>query len=160
MQVKETVIRRMTRLAAAHGAVNLSQGFTDETPAWDMVWSGVAALLGGTEDGARRVESLTVRELLAANANADPTGSASLGADALDRPVKELFGRWRGCRDTLNQYSFPFGIPELRHAIADYTQACYGYRPTRRSRSRWCSGRARAWQPRFARCSNRATAWW
>ena len=54
----------MTRLAAAHGAVNLAQGFTDETPTYDMVWSGVAALLGGTEEGARRVESLTVREIL------------------------------------------------------------------------------------------------
>ncbi len=120
-QIKETVIRRMTRLAAAHGAVNLAQGFTDETPAWDMVWSGVAALLGGTGEGARRVESMTVRELLDANATA--------GADALDRTVKELFERWRGPRDELNQYSYPFGIPELRHAIADYTQTCYGYRP-------------------------------
>ena len=129
MQVKETVIRRMTRLAAAHGAVNLSQGFTDETPAYDMVWSGVAALLGGTEEGARRLESLSVRELLAANANANATGSADRDADALDGPVKELFGRWRGSRDELNQYSYPFGIPELRHAIADYTRACYGWRP-------------------------------
>ena len=63
-QLKETVIRRMTRLAAAHGAVNLAQGFTDEAPIYDMVWSGVAALLGGTEEGARRLESLTVREIL------------------------------------------------------------------------------------------------
>ena len=82
-QLKETVIRRMTRLAQARGAVNLAQGFTDETPTYDMVWSGVAALLGGTEEGARRVESLTVRDLLLATGNAD--------ADSLDRPVKELF---------------------------------------------------------------------
>ena len=121
MQIRETVIRRMTRLAAAHGAVNLSQGFTDETPTWDMVWSGVAALLGGTEEGARRVEALTVRELLRATGNGE--------AERLDRSVKELFERLRGPRDELNQYSFPFGIPELRHAIADYTQACYGWRP-------------------------------
>ena len=121
MQIKETVIRRMTRLAASHGAVNLSQGFTDEAPSYDLVWSGVAALLGGTEEGARRVESLTVRELLRATGNAD--------ADSLDRPVKELFARLRGSRDELNQYSFPFGLPELRHAIADYTQACHGCRP-------------------------------
>ena len=111
----------MTRLAAAHGAVNLAQGFTDEAPIYDMVWSGVAALLGGTEDRARRVESLTVREILHATGIAD--------ADSLDRPVKELFEQVRGSRDELNQYSFPFGLPELRHAIADYTQTCYGYRP-------------------------------
>ena len=35
----------------------------------------------------------------------------------------------RNPRDQLNQYSFPFGLPELRHAIADYTQAFYGCRP-------------------------------
>ena len=120
-QLKETVIRRMTRLAAAHGAVNLAQGFTDETPTWDMVWSGVAALLGGTEEGARRLESLTLREILHATGNAD--------AVSLDRPVKELFEQLRGPRDELNQYSFPFGLPALRHAIADYTQTCHGYRP-------------------------------
>ncbi len=120
-QIKETVIRRMTRLAAAHGAVNLAQGFTDEAPSYDMVWSGVAALLGGTGEGARRVESLTVRELLDASGQAD--------GDSLDRPVKELFERMRGSRDELNQYSFPFGLPELRHAIADYTLMCHGYRP-------------------------------
>ncbi len=120
-QIKETVIRRMTRLAAAHGAVNLAQGFTDETPSYDMVWSGVAALLGGTGEGARRVESLTVRELLDASGHTD--------GDSLDRPVKELFERMRGSRDELNQYSFPFGLRELRHAIADYTLMCHGYRP-------------------------------
>ena len=120
MQVKETVIRRMTRLAADHGAVNLAQGFTDETPAYDM-WSGVAALLGGTGEGARRVESLTVREILRTTGNAD--------ADALDLPVKELSEQVRGSRDEFNQCSFPFGLPELRHAIADYTQSYYGYRP-------------------------------
>ena len=43
--------------------------------------------------------------------------------------MKELFEQVRGSRDELNQYSFPFGLPELRHAIADYTQECYGYRP-------------------------------
>ena len=111
----------MTRLAATHGAVNLAQGFTDETPTYDMVWSAVAALLGGTAEGARRLESLTVREILHATGNTE--------ADSLDRTVKELFEQVRGSRDELNQYSYPFGLPELRHAIADYTQACYGYRP-------------------------------
>jgi aminotransferase len=129
VQIRETVIRRMTRLAAAHGAVNLAQGFTDETPAWDMVWSGVAALLGGTPEGAGRVESLTVRELLAAHADATGDAGAGAGVDVLDRTVKELFEQWRGARDELNQYSYPFGLPELRRAIADYTQACHGYRP-------------------------------
>ena len=62
-----------------------------------------------------------MREVLHACGNPAP--------DALDRPVKELFEQMRGSRDELNQYSFPFGLPELRHTIADYTQTCCGYRP-------------------------------
>ena len=44
----------------------------------DAVWSGVAALLGGTEDRARRVESLTVREILHATGIADADHSIAL----------------------------------------------------------------------------------
>ena len=64
MEVKETVIRLMTRLAMEHGAVNFSQGFTDEAPVYDMVWGGISAMLGGTEEGVHRLDSLTLREVL------------------------------------------------------------------------------------------------
>ena len=121
MEVKETVIRLMTRLAMEHGAVNLSQGFTDEAPVYDMVWGGVSAMLGGTDAGVRRLDSLTLREIL------EERGGQ--GGNSLDLPLKELLAGVRNPRDQLNQYSFPFGIPELRHAIADYTQVFYGHRP-------------------------------
>ena len=121
MEVKETVIRLMTRLAIEHEAVNLSQGFTDEAPVYDMVWGGVAAMLGGTEEGVRRLDSMTLREILEARGEG--------GSNALDFTLKELLAQVRNPRDQLNQYSFPFGIPELRHAIADYTQEFYGHRP-------------------------------
>ena len=121
MEVKETVIRLMTRLAMEHGAVNFSQGFTDEAPVYDMVWGGVAAMLGGTEEGVRRLDSMTLREILEAQGQAR--------SNSLDLTLKELLGEVRNPRDQLNQYSFPFGIPELRHAIADYTEEFYGDRP-------------------------------
>ena len=121
MEVKETVIRLMTRLAIEHDAVNLSQGFTDEAPVYDMVWGGISAMLGGTEEGVRRLDSMTLREIL------EERGEA--GSNSLDFTLKELLARVRNPRDQLNQYSFPFGIPELRHAIADYTQEFYGHRP-------------------------------
>ena len=121
MEVKETVIRLMTRLAIEHEAVNFSQGFTDEAPVYDMVWGGVAAMLGGTEKGIRRLDSMTLREIL------DAQGRT--GSNSLDLTLKELFAGVRNPRDQLNQYSFPFGIPELRHAIADYTETFYGHRP-------------------------------
>ena len=121
MEVKETVIRLMTRLAVEHGAVNLSQGFTDEAPVYDMVWGGISAMLGGTDDGIREIESRTLREILAARGDA--------GGNSLDVSLKDLLAGVRNPRDQLNQYSFPFGIPELRHAIADYTREFYGQRP-------------------------------
>ena len=34
----------MTRLAAAHGALNLAQGFTDEAPIYDMVWTPIRSI--------------------------------------------------------------------------------------------------------------------
>ena len=121
MEVKETVIRLMTRLAIEHGAVNLSQGFTDEAPVYDMVWGGISAMLGGTDEGVRRLESVTLREILEARGEA--------GGNSLEITLKELLAEVRNPRDQLNQYSFPFGIPELRHAIADHTEALHGYRP-------------------------------
>ena len=111
----------MTRLAVELGAVNLSQGFTDEAPVYDMVWSGIAAMLGGTEARRREIESMTVRDLAGA------TGAT--GGEALDLTLKELLAGARNPRDQFNQYSFPFGLPELRRAIADYTERLYGRRP-------------------------------
>ncbi len=111
----------MTRLAVELGAVNLSQGFTDEAPVYDMVWSGIAAMLGGTEARRREIESMTVRDLAGA------TGAT--GGEALDLTLKELLAGARNPRDQFNQYSFPFGMPELRRAIADYTERLYGRRP-------------------------------
>ena len=121
MEVKETVIRLMTRLAMEHGAVNFSQGFTDEAPVYDMVWGGIAAMLGGTDEGVRALDSMTVREILERRNDA--------GRNSLDFTLKELLAGVRNPYDQLNQYSFPFGIPELRNAIADYTQSFYGHRP-------------------------------
>ena len=31
--------------------------------------------------------------------------------------------------DQFNQYSFPFGLRELRQAVATYTERWYGFRP-------------------------------
>ena len=120
MDVEETLIRRMTRLAIEHDAVNLAQGFTDEAPAWDLVWRAVSAMLGGTDEGQARIESMTLRDLLA--------GRAAVDGDALDTTVKALLAGVRNPRDQLNQYSFPFGLPELRRAVADYTERLYGRR--------------------------------
>ena len=119
MDTTESIIRRMTRLAVEHDAVNLSQGFTDEPPVFDLVWGAVAAILGGDDDQVDRLGASTLRELIP---GAEPTA-------LLDRPLKEVLAGLQGRPDRLNQYSFPFGLIELRVAISDYTEQLYGWRP-------------------------------
>ena len=123
MELKETVIRRMTRLAIEYGAVNLSQGFTDEAPVYDMVWGGVAAMIGGTEEGVARIRVDDVarsagrawpRECGPQLARSHLEGGARGGAEPA-RPAQPVL--------------VPVGLPELRHAIADYTEDLYGCRP-------------------------------
>ena len=111
----------MTRLAAKYGAVNLSQGFSDEPPLYDLVWGGVAAALTGSDEPADRLEELTLKQLIEQRGGDEEA--------LLQLPLKELFRELRGSHDELNHYSFPFGLPELRQAIADYTQRLYGFRP-------------------------------
>ncbi len=112
MAVSESVIRRMTRLAMQHGAVNLSQGFTDEAPPYPLVWAAIAAALGGTDTGIRRLERTAV---------------ADVGPGHLR--LRDALASLQNRSDTLNQYSFPFGLPELRRAIADYTKRWSAFHP-------------------------------
>jgi len=103
----------MTRLAVRHQAVNLAQGFTDEAPPYPLVWAAVTALLGGTDAGIERLQQ--------AEAGHASSGSAP--------GLEEALGALQNPRDVLNQYSFPFGLPELREAIASYTERWSGFRP-------------------------------
>ena len=119
MATGESVIRHMTRLAVQHDAVNLAQGFTDEAPPYSMVWAAVAALLGGTQAGVERVDRATLGDL---GLRSD---SGVTAATALETALE----RMRSQRDQLSQYSFPFGLAELRRAVADYMQRWYGFCP-------------------------------
>ncbi len=118
METTESVIRRMTRLAARHQAVNLAQGFTDEAPPYPMVWAAVTALIGGTDAGIDRLQQAEVARL-------DPADPSEGSAPKLKQVLEAL----QNPRDALNQYSFPFGLPELREAIARYTERWSGVRP-------------------------------
>ena len=104
----------MTRLARQHDAINLAQGFTDEPPPFPLVWGAITALLGGSDAGIRRIE----RAVAAAS-------TADRGATLLRDALESLQGR----RDELNQYSYPFGLSELRQAIAAHTARWSGFEP-------------------------------
>ncbi len=118
MPASESVIRRMTRLAHRHGAINLAQGFTDEPPPFPLVWGAIGALLGGSDAGIERLERAAAGPL-AAPAH-DGGSPASL---------RDVLRSLQGGRDELNQYSYPFGLPELRQAIAAYTARWSGFEP-------------------------------
>jgi len=121
MDVAESVIRLMTRLAVQHQAVNLSQGFVDESPEYELVWGGIAAMLGGTDEHIGRLEKATLEQLC------EEMGSSI--EDFLGLHLKDLLAHLQNPHDQLNQYSYPFGLPELRRAIADYTARFCGFRP-------------------------------
>ena len=114
---QESVIRRMTRLSLEHNAINLSQGITDEPVLYDLAWAGIAAILGGSDEGAEQLHALTLRDLLSRNPGND------------NHSLKDLCAILQPEHDRYNQYSFPYGLPELREAIADYTQRFYAFRP-------------------------------
>ncbi len=119
--VKESTIRLMTRLANENQAVNLSQGFTDESAIYEMVWGGISASLGGTQDGIDRLERTTIKDIL------DVTGGDV--ENLLGMKLKDVLKTLQNPKDAYNQYCYPFGLVELRNAIAEYTQRFQGFRP-------------------------------
>ena len=119
--VKESTIRLMTRLANENQAVNLSQGFTDESAIYEMVWGGISASLGGTQDGIDRLEGTTIKDVL------DKTGGNV--DDLMGMKLKDVLKTLQNPKDAYNQYCYPFGLVELRNAIAEYTQRFQGFRP-------------------------------
>lgn len=121
LMVKESTIRLMTRLADKFHAVNLSQGFTDEAAVYEMVWGAIAASLGGTEEGISRLQDITLKDIL--QKVKGNTGKF------LDMKLKDVLEALQNPRDVFNQYSYPFGLPELRQAVADYTTRFHGFRP-------------------------------
>ncbi len=89
--MKESVIRLMTRLAMKHEAVNLSQGFTDEAPLFELAWGGMSAVLGGEQSAIDRLDGLTL-----AQAGEDLGVSTE---QLLGMPLKQLLARLQNPRD-------------------------------------------------------------
>jgi Aminotransferase class I and II len=135
---KESTIRKMTRLAIEYGAVNLSQGFPNEGPPWELKLALAHAVLSGHpidkassstttssdygnegEDHQREnVEQLKQSIVEMIQAYDDRQQQQDSGGRSDQR--QEQF-------DELNQYSPPMGRLDLRLAIAQYYQRFYQY---------------------------------
>lgn len=119
-EVQESTIRRMTRLAHKHQAINLSQGYPNEPPPWDLRLALAHAVLTGRpemttdpSDNTQTKDEATngTRESLLQILRQEPTTTSGNGNND----------------DILNQYSPPMGRTDLRQAVATYYERIYNY---------------------------------
>ena len=118
---KESTIRLMTRLANEHSAINLSQGFTDMPVIFEMLWGLVTASTGGNQKEIDFLDTASIQDVI------NKIGCTDQELKSMS--LKDVFRKLQGKFDVYNQYSYPFGIPELRGAITDYTDKFRGFRP-------------------------------
>lgn len=121
-QVKESVIRLMTRLAIQHQAVNLSQGFPNEPPPEKLRLALAHAVLSGkvySDDEASRLAHIPAHELSAS--------IVDLLTTTTTQSTTEDDGTAAATSDELNQYSPPMGRADVRVAISNYYQRLYNY---------------------------------
>lgn len=114
-KVQESVIRKMTRLAAQYNAVNLSQGFPNEPPPRKVRLALAQAVLSGnvcSDDEGSRLKESTENDL----------------TESLLRLLREPSADGlKSSTDELNQYSPPMGRLDARRAVSQYYQRLYGY---------------------------------
>jgi len=114
-KVQESVIRKMTRLAAQYNAVNLSQGFPNEPPPRKVRLALAQAVLSGnvcSDDEGSRLRESTENDL----------------TESLLRLLREPSADGlTSTTDELNQYSPPMGRLDARRAVSQYYQRLYGY---------------------------------
>lgn len=121
-QVKESVIRLMTRLAIQHEAVNLSQGFPNEPPPEKLRLALAHAVLSGkvySDDEASRLSDMPARELSASIVDLLTTATRSRSSSGDASSV--------ATSDELNQYSPPMGRADVRMAVSAYYQRLYNH---------------------------------
>lgn len=113
--VKESQIRKMTRLAIEHQAVNLSQGFPNESPPWIVKLALAHGVLSGRpyEDQDDDRESSTTETRLQSSLSKIISSGENGGV---------ISGG-----DQLNQYSPPCGRGDLRKEISNYYKRFYNY---------------------------------
>eukprot|EP00746_Dinoflagellata_sp_MGD_P000521 gnl/MRDRNA2_/MRDRNA2_100943_c0_seq1.p1 gnl/MRDRNA2_/MRDRNA2_100943_c0~~gnl/MRDRNA2_/MRDRNA2_100943_c0_seq1.p1 ORF type:complete len:508 (-),score=73.75 gnl/MRDRNA2_/MRDRNA2_100943_c0_seq1:254-1777(-) len=145
----ESTIRFMSRLAMQHGAVNLSQGFPNEGPNMEGVNQAILGILAGDETKAAAYGNAKLVDVIGgamqANkkqrlANGYPTlatGGNSPDAENDAMTLQDYIKDWtitdllkalhKPGKDMLNQYSMPFGRPQLRQEIVKYYKRWYSH---------------------------------
>ncbi|MGK3735026.1 MAG: aspartate/methionine/tyrosine aminotransferase [Bacillariaceae sp.] len=118
--VKESVIRMMTRLAVEHNAVNLSQGFPNESPPWPLRVSLAHSVLSG-----RPLDNDNDNDT---DNNLPTTKTTAALQNSISKMMLSDCGdNTNDTNDQLNQYSPPCGRADLRLSIANYYKRFYEY---------------------------------
>lgn len=116
-KVQESVIRKMTRLAAQYNAVNLSQGFPNEPPPRKVRLALALSVLSGNVVDSKDEKGL---------------GRAEMTEEQLTQFLLRLLNEpdassTKTETDVLNQYSPPMGRPDARLAVSQYYERLYDY---------------------------------
>ena len=114
-KVQESVIRKMTRLAAQYNAVNLSQGFPNEPPPRKVRLALALAVMSGNVDS--KDEGSRLKE----------TSEEDLTLSLLNLLSESDTAITESNTDELNQYSPPMGRVDARRAVSKYYEKLYDY---------------------------------
>jgi len=125
--IKESVIRKMTRLAGEYGAINLSQGFPNESPPWLLRLSLAHSVLGGQPFDNNSKDNNNDNRLTATTNTTTPSTTALEDSISMMLLLSNNKNRNNNQNDQLNQYSPPCGREDVRVSIADYYKRFYHY---------------------------------
>lgn len=113
-RLSESLIRKMTRLAVKHNAVNLSQGFPNEGPPFEAILAATNALIGGRPDRLNILDT--------------PLQNVMKGRDPAHLTVADCLKEiYTPHIDVLNQYNIPFGLQSLRKEVAKFYRRFYDW---------------------------------
>jgi len=123
----ESVIRLMTRLSAQHGAINLSQGFPNESPPLAVRIALARGVLTGLADSEGAYEPRGQGEEESAETHSDSVEDAVRSVLRSEPSWRDKGEDGEATIDILNQYSPPMGRPDLRQALSDHYERMYSY---------------------------------
>jgi len=133
-EVRPSMIRVMSRLAAEHGAINLSQGYPNEGPPFVAIQRLINGLLAGKapNDASPSFKGISTEAALLETPLQDfvttrQSGGGDGGATLTDM-LKQLYMENGKQVDLMSQYSTPWGRLQLREAVVQYYHMHYAGR--------------------------------
>jgi aspartate/methionine/tyrosine aminotransferase len=129
--ISESIIRRMTRLAYEYDAINLSQGYPNESPPHAVRAALAYAVLTGDDtlivDNCESDPQEIGKESLPKNDSESLSDSQNKNGSIWKKTLGELMLMDPTRADISNQYSPPMGRPDLHDAVRSYYKLLYNF---------------------------------